>query len=102
MTHIQELRDMIHRPHGGTVEHMESVPVTEKVQDRMVWDGVVEVLHLKGHPKTDKVHAWIHETSDPAKPKRHVTVLHIPPVVSPRTAVQAVIVQEYKDGAKNN
>jgi hypothetical protein len=53
-------------------------------------------------PKTHRVYAWMHDTGDPAKPKRHVTVLHIPPVVSPQTAVKAAIVQEYKDRAKAN
>ena len=81
---------------------MESVPITEYFQGKVVWDGIVEVFHLKGHPKTDRVYAWLHYTDDPIKPKRHVTVLHIPPVVSPRTAVQAAIVQEYKDRAKTN
>src|ERR1700683_1014878 len=96
MTHIQELRDVIRHLHGAKAKHLESVPVTEEVQGRTVWDGVVEVFLLKGHPKTDRVYAWIHETDDPAHPKRHVTVLHIPPVVSPQTAVQAVIVQDFR------
>jgi hypothetical protein len=45
--------------------------------------------------------AWMYHTDDPAHPKRHVTVLHIPPVTSPKTAVQAAIVQEYEDRAVN-
>jgi transposase-like protein len=40
--------------------------------------------------------------SAPAHPKRHVTVLHIPPVVSPRTAVQAAIVQEARERGRVN
>jgi hypothetical protein len=102
MTHIQELRDVIHQLHGGKASHLESVPITETFQGQTVWDGVVEVFRLKGHPKTDRVYAWIHATDDPDHPKRHVTVLHIPPVISPRSAVQAAIVQEYKDYAKGN
>jgi hypothetical protein len=102
MTHIQELRDVIRHLHGARAEHLESVPVTEKFQGRTVWDGVVEVFHLTGHPKTDRAYAWIHETGEPAHPKRHVTVLHIPPVVSPQTAVQAVIIREFRDRAKTN
>jgi hypothetical protein len=97
VTHIQELRDVIHHLHGAKAKHLESVPVTETFQGRMVWDGIVEVFRLKGHPKTDRVYAWMHETDDPAHPKRHVTVLHIPPVVSPQTAVQAAIVQEFRE-----
>jgi len=71
-------------------------------QGRTVWDGVVEVFDLKGHPNTHRVYAWMHDTGDPAKPKRHVTLLHIPPVVSPQTAVKAAIVQEYKERGKAN
>ena len=93
---------MIHHLHGATATHLESVPVTESFKGQTVWDGVVEVFRLRGHPKTDKVYAWIHHTDDPAHPKRHVTVLHIPPVVSAKTAVQAVIVQEFKEHGKAN
>ncbi len=96
MTHIRELRDIIHRLHGAQASHIESVPVKESFQGKTIWDGIVEVFTLKGHPKTDKVYARMHATDDPAKPKRHVTVLHIPPVVSPQTAVKAAIVEEYK------
>lgn len=96
MTHIQELRQVIHKLHGVKAKYIESVPIRETFRGETVWDGVVEVFQLEGHPKTDRVYAWIHSTDNPEHPKRHVTVLHIPPVVSPRTAVQAVIVQEFK------
>jgi hypothetical protein len=101
MSHIQELRDVIRHLHGKKAKHIESVQVTESFQGKTIWDGVVEVFHIKGHPKTDRVYAWMHATDDPANPKRHVTVLHIPPVDSPKSAVQAAIVQEYKDRAIN-
>jgi hypothetical protein len=96
MTHIKELRDMIHHLHGAEASHPESVPVKEHFQGTTIWDGIVEVITFKGHSKTDRIYAWIHHTDDPATLKRHVTVLHIPPVVSPQTAVKAAIVQEYR------
>lgn len=102
MSHIQELRQVIHRLHGAKARHVESVPVTESFQGKTVWDGVVEVFDLVGHPKADRIYAWMHDTDDPAHPKRHVTVLHLPPVVSPQTAVKAAIIQEFKDRAKPN
>ena len=102
MTHIQELRKTIHHLHKAKAKHLESVPVTEMFQGQVVWDGVVEVFLLRGHPKTDRVYAWVHSTDDPEHPKRHVTVLHIPPVVSPKTAVQAVIVQEFRSRHGHN
>ena len=94
--YIEELRDVIRRLHGVESSHVETVPVKEAFQGKTVWDGDVEVFALHGHLKTNRVYAWSHETDDPANPKRHVTVLHIPPVVSPVLAVRAAIVQEFK------
>jgi hypothetical protein len=94
--HITELRNVIHRLHGGKASHVESVPVKESFQGQTVWDGVVEVFDLTGHPKANRIYAWSQDTDDPANPKHYVTVLHIPPVVSPQTAVKAAIVQEFR------
>lgn len=102
MSHITDLRDVIHKLHGAKAEHIQSVAVREMFGDRVVWDGVVEVFDLNDHPDASRVYAWAHETDDPDNPKRYVTVLHIPPVVSPKTAVQAAILQEYKTRAKSN
>jgi hypothetical protein len=95
MSNIEELEGVIHELHGAAATHRESVPVKETWQGQTVWDGVVEVFDLSGHPKTHRAYAWSHATDDPKHPKRHVTVLHIPPAVSPKTAVQAAIMQEY-------
>jgi hypothetical protein len=102
VSHVDELRHVIDRPHGARAKHIESVPIKEVFRGETVWDGVVEVFGLTGHPKTDRIYAWIHETDEPDGPKRHVTVLHIPPVVSPQTAVRAAIVQESKERASAN
>jgi hypothetical protein len=95
--YIAELHQVIRRLHGVDSRHIESVPVTEKSRGQTVWEGIVEVFELRGHPKAKKVYAWAHETDDPKKPKRHVTVLHIHPVVSPVLAVRAAIVQEFRN-----
>jgi hypothetical protein len=95
MSHIDELKTAIHKLHGATATHRESVPVTETFQGKTVWDGIVEVFHLDGHPKTDRVYAWSHDTD--SGNTRHVTVLHVPPAISPATAVRAFIVQEYRN-----
>jgi hypothetical protein len=97
MSHIQELRDVIVKLHGVEATHVQSVPVKEQHQGKTVWDGVVEVFDLIGHPKTHRVYAWAHEAE--SGKRRHVTVLHIPPAVSPETAVRAAIIQEYRNNA---
>lgn len=96
MTQIEELRDAIHKLHGGTATHAESVPVKEVFQGRTVWDGIVEVFHLEGHPNTNRVYAWMHDTGQKKYP---VTVLHIHPALTPATAVRAFIVQEFRNAS---
>jgi hypothetical protein len=96
MTPIEELRDVIRKLHGVDSTHRASVPVKEVFNGKTMWEGIVEVFDLHGHDKANAAYAWSHVTDDPANPKRHVTVLHIPPAVSPETAVRAAIVQEFR------
>lgn len=97
MNYIEDLKEVIRRLHGVESSHRESVPVKEVFRGETVWEGIVEVFDLHGHPKANTAYAWAHETDDPANPIRHVTVLHIPPAVSPITAVRAAIVQELRE-----
>ena len=69
MTYIDELKDVIRRLHGAEATHIESVPAKEMFQDKTVWEGIVEVFDLRGHPKAARVYAWAHETDNPQKPK---------------------------------
>jgi hypothetical protein len=96
MNYIEELRDVIKHLHGVEATHLESVPVQETFQGKTVWEGIVEVFELHGHPEAPKVYAWAHDTDDPTQPRRHVTVLHLGPVTSPLLAVRAAIFQEYR------
>ena len=96
ISYIDELRDVIKRLHGVESSHVESVPIKEVFQGKTVWDGIVEVFELHGHPKAPKIYAWAYETDNPKKPC-HVTVLHLGPVTSPLLAVRAAIVQEFRN-----
>jgi hypothetical protein len=98
LTYIEELRDVIRRLHGVESKHLESVPIKETFEDRTIWEGIVEVFELIGHPEAPKAYAWAYATDNPKKP-RHVTVLHLGPVVSPILAVRAAIVKEFRDNA---
>ena len=99
MTYLEELQEVIHKLHGVQSTHMQSVPVTEKFEGKVIWDGIVEVFQLYGHPKATHAYAWSDETDDPKQPKRSVTVLRIPPAVSPETAVRVAIAQELRANA---
>lgn len=96
MTYVDELRAVIKRLHGVDSTHVESVPIKETYKGQTVWEGVVEVFELIGHPTATRLYAWAHETDDPEHPRRHVTVLHCHPIQSARDAVRAAIVQEFR------
>lgn len=100
MTYIEELKDVIHKLHGVESTHKQSVPVKEVFRGETIWEGIVEVFELHGHPKADIAYAWTHDTDDPGEPRRSVTVLHVPPAVSPITAVRLAIAQELRANAE--
>jgi hypothetical protein len=97
VSYIEELRDVIRRLHGAEATHIESVPVKETFKGETVWEGIVEVFELTGHATAHRVYAWAHETDDPQKPVRHVTVLHLHPIKSAQDAVRAAILQEARN-----
>jgi hypothetical protein len=84
--------------HGCEAKHVETVPVIERFQGKTVWEGDVEVFDLIGHPTAKRGYAWAY---DKAKGGEIVAVLELPPVISPRTAVQASIVGKMREQAKN-
>ena len=89
-----QLKRAVENQHGCTAMLVQSVPVKETFEGKTVWEGIVEVFELVGHPKAPRAYAWAHDTDNPKKPRRHVTVLHIHPITSAREAVRAAIVQE--------
>jgi hypothetical protein len=91
---IKAFRDL----HGCQAIHVETVPVIETWQGKTVWEGEVEVFELNGHPKASKGYAWAY---DKAKGSEIVAVLELPPVISPKTAVQASIVGKLREEARN-
>jgi aminoglycoside phosphotransferase (APT) family kinase protein len=101
VNYIDELKETIRKLHGVDATHVETVPITESHEGQTVWEGEVEVFDLADHPKASRVYAWAHETDDPERPRRTVTVLHVPPITSPRRAVQATIVQAFREAEAN-
>ncbi len=97
MSNIEDLKKAIKKLHGCEAEHASSVPVHETFQGKTVWDGVVEVFNLKGHPTATRCYAWSHTHGEKDDQRRYVAVLEIPPVKSVVTAVRAAIVEEFKE-----
>jgi hypothetical protein len=97
VTYIEELQEAIRHLYHTEPVYVESVPIKEVFQGQTVWEGDVEVFDLPDSPDADRVYAWAHDTDNTDEPRRTVTVLHIPPVTSPQKAVQASIIQDYRE-----
>jgi hypothetical protein len=57
---IDDLIKVISDWHGAKLTYVETVPVTEVFEGKIVWEGDVEVSDLENHPKADRVYAWWH------------------------------------------
>ena len=75
--------------HGCRVAHESSCHVVEMIDGNEVWRGDVEEFRLSNHLKASIAYAWGYE--DENGEIRYIAVLNIPPINSPREAVQAAI-----------
>ena len=96
MDYIAFLEKAIRELHGYKATHLETVPITERFQGQTVWDGEVEVFHVSDHPNTETLYAWGYKESDDKPDWKAITVLAIPPITTPRKAVQAYIASQYR------
>lgn len=97
MDYIAELQAAILNLHGCSSTYVETVPVTEVFQGETVWQGEVEVFDIRGHPKAKRAYAWGHATGEEDQARRYKTVLELPPVDSPQTAVKVAVASEIKN-----
>jgi hypothetical protein len=99
--YIAELQAVFIKLHGCDAEYVETVPVVEEFKGETVWQGDVEVFDLVGHPKATRGYGWGYVTGEGGG-RRYFTVLELPPVTSPQTAVQAAIRSEIQNAEKRN
>ncbi len=96
MNYIAKLKDAILRLHGCEAEYAGREEVIETFQGETVWSGHVEIFNIRGHPKAKRCYAWSHSAGKNDKGERFVTVLELPPVDSPETAVKVAVAAEIK------
>jgi hypothetical protein len=91
-----ELRTAVENMHQCSAQLAQSVPVTETHNGATVWEGVVHVFDLTGHPKAARAYAWSSPIEGSDK-RRFFAVLHMGAINSPLNAVRAAIVAEYRN-----
>jgi hypothetical protein len=90
-----DLKRAIESQHGGAATLAQSVPVKETHSGETVWEGVVHVFDLEGHPKAKRAYAWSSPIEGRER-RRFFAVLHMGPIKSPADAVRAAIVAEHR------
>lgn len=100
MDYIAEIQAAFLKLHGCEAVYLETVPVVEEFAGQTVWEGDVEVFELEGHPKATRGYGWSHVTGEHDQGRRYFTILELPPVDSPQTAVKAAIASEAQNARK--
>lgn len=89
----ERLRRAIRDLHGVDSSYLRSERVHETFEGQTVWEGVVEVFSLKGHPRAGLAYGWGEDTDDGGR--RYVAILGLAPIRSARDAVLASIAVEH-------
>lgn len=95
MNEQPQLKQAVESMHGGSATLTQSVPVRETFEDKTVWEGVVHIFDLAGHPTATHAYAWSSPIKGSTK-RRFFAVLHTERINSPLEAVRAAIVAEHR------
>ena len=90
----RQLKEAVESQHGGKAMLAQSVPVLETFEGKPVWEGVVHVFDLDGHPTATRAYAWSSPIEGSTK-RRFFAVLHMGSIKSPVDAIRAAIVAEH-------
>ena len=97
---IAELKRAVEAQHGCQATVFQSVPIKETFGRNTVWEGVVHIFSLTGHPAARRAYAWSSplEGSDE---RGFFAVLHQPPAMSPVEAVRAAMMAENREESRH-
>src|SRR6185437_3881208 len=93
---VDQLQRAVEGQHGGKAVFVDALPLEEIWNGKTVWQGVVHVFDLEGHPKATRAYAWSSPIEGSNK-RRFYAVLHLGGIRSPLDAVRAAIVAERKE-----
>ena len=94
---INALKNAVERMHCCKAFHVEEIALIENFGPKTVWQGIVRVFRIEGHPQTDICYAWSSPIGG-SKKRRYYAVLKLPPINSAEGAVRASIVHNHKLG----
>lgn len=92
---VDQLQQAVEGQHGGKAVLVAAEPIKEVFDGKPVWEGMVHVFDLEGHPKATRAYAWSSPIEGSDK-RRFYAVLHLGGIKSPLDAVRAAIVTEHR------
>lgn len=95
---IDQLKRAVETEYGCTATVFQSMPIKKTFGDKILWEGVVYIFSLTGHPTAKRAYAWSSPTEGNHK-RRFCTALHCPQVTSPVEAVRAAILAKSRHGS---
>src|SRR5688572_3411056 len=92
---LEALQQAVEGLHNCKAKYKRKTHVKEAFRGEMVWDGDVYIFDVTDHPSANLAYAWSSpvEGSDN---RRLYAVLHTPVVNTPKKAVLAAIVHDYR------
>jgi hypothetical protein len=90
-----QLLNAVEQQHSCHATFAQTVPVRETFHGQPVWEGVVHVFDLGGHPTATRAYAWS-SAIDGSDKRRVYAVLGIGAIKTPVDAVRAAIVAEHR------
>ena len=97
-----ELKEAVEAKHGSKATFLQAVPVHYAFRGPMVWEGVVHVFDLEGHPRASRVYAWAEAFGPEGKERRYWAILHEGPVQAPMDAIKASILHRQAKWPRKN
>ncbi len=87
---LDQLKQAVEGLHNCTATLSHAVAVHEKFKDQTVWQGVVHVFDLTGHPAAKIAYAWSSPVEGSDR-RKFYAVLELPPITSAVEALRAAI-----------
>ena len=73
---VDQLQRAVEGHHGGKAVLVDASPVKEVFHGQTIWEGVVHIFDLEGHPKATRAYAWSSPMEGSDK-RRFYAVLHV-------------------------
>jgi hypothetical protein len=89
------LKQAVEELHDCQASYISSQHVRESLEGRPVFDGMVAIFGVTGHPAANTCYAWSAEDAETGQVTVHA-VLHYAPIQSSRDAVRATLAARHR------